>query len=71
MVQFEQEIDIEIAKEQQESMTKRTLQPPTDVSALLSDTELVFDDTPQQQITNNDLESLHEKVSFIFIVLIN
>ncbi|KAH9395319.1 Gas2l1p [Tyrophagus putrescentiae] len=62
LVQFEQEIDQELEKDQQESMTKRTLLPPTDVSALLGDSELIFDDTPQPQITNNDLESLHEKV---------
>ena len=68
LVQFEQEIDQELEKDQQESMTKRTLLPPTDVSALLGDSELIFDDTPQPQITNNDLESLHEKVSSILLI---
>lgn len=68
MVQFEQEIDQELENDHQESMIKRTLMPPTDVSALLGDSELIFDDTPQQQITNNDLESLHEKVSLILLI---
>lgn len=68
LVQFEQEIDQELENDHQESMIKRTLMPPTDVSALLGDSELIFDDTPQQQITNNDLESLHEKVSLILLI---
>lgn len=61
LVAFEQEIDQELEKEQQE--TKRTIPPPTDVAGSLSrESDAHFDDSPQQQITNNDLESLHEKV---------
>lgn len=48
LVQFEQEIDKELEKEQQQKEEQQN--------------DCLYDSTPQQQITNNDLESLHEKV---------
>lgn len=57
LVQFEQEIDQELEKEQQQAKHGYDLQAGS------LDEGAFQDCTPQQQITNNDLESLHEKVS--------
>ncbi|KAI2804377.1 Gas2l1p [Blomia tropicalis] len=58
LVQFEQEIDQEMENEQK---GKRVHSSETE-SLSSSDDGLFVDETPHQQITNNDLESLHEKI---------
>ena len=61
LVQFEIDIDKELENEEHE--TKRCIPPPTDLSFSDKLESSIFDDTPQPQVTNNDLASLHERVS--------